>query len=446
MLRAFLFLFLVILCLLRLDSFAYALAGSSTQGGLRSSATVVRVTTLANAGAGSLREAVAKPFPRVIVFDVSGYITLTADLIINQPYVTIAGQTAPTPGVILRGGSVRVKAHNVTIEHVGIYSGNSSSSAVNDNRDPISVEGISSPSSEVILRNVSLGWGVDETFSTWFATTRKISLESSIIAEALNRAGHPKGPHSMSVLVGERTQDVLVAGNLIAHGVYRNPAFACGSSTVISNNLIYNPGRMAIHSNPCSSPQASAVSIIGNVVIAGPDTRAGEWVDSVPISAIVLPPNLQNPLLRIHQSDNRLQASRTGQRLGPIVSNGSGTTFLLVPPISSDWLRRPSAEVENYVLRYAGMRPTDRNPIDARIVSNVRLRRGKIINHPADVGGWPPLPPRTVSSSVPANPFSTSSDGSTLRIGAWLCVRHFEVGGASNRGCPNTPEYYRALL
>ncbi|MCA9771203.1 MAG: hypothetical protein KC466_02265, partial [Myxococcales bacterium] len=62
---------------------------------------VIRVTTLAAEGPGSLREAAATPGPRAIVFEVGGAIALTEDIVVSRPYVTIAGQTAPSPGVTL---------------------------------------------------------------------------------------------------------------------------------------------------------------------------------------------------------------------------------------------------------------------------------------------------------------------------------------------------------
>src|SRR5258708_3388783 len=75
-------------------SLALDLAGSNTDGGARAGAVVIHVTTLADTGPGSLRDALTNSAPRVIVFDVSGYITLKQDLIIARPSVTVAGQTS----------------------------------------------------------------------------------------------------------------------------------------------------------------------------------------------------------------------------------------------------------------------------------------------------------------------------------------------------------------
>src|SRR6185312_9822525 len=63
---------------------------------------VIRVTTLAAKGPGSFLEALETKGPRVIVFEVGGVIDLHGEEIeIAEPYLTIAGQTAPAPGITL---------------------------------------------------------------------------------------------------------------------------------------------------------------------------------------------------------------------------------------------------------------------------------------------------------------------------------------------------------
>jgi hypothetical protein len=74
-------------------------AGASTRGGLAPGARIIHVTSLEDDGKGTIRWALRKPCPCVIVFDVAGMIDLKSDLRIAKPFVTIAGQTAPYPGI-----------------------------------------------------------------------------------------------------------------------------------------------------------------------------------------------------------------------------------------------------------------------------------------------------------------------------------------------------------
>src|SRR5262245_38884518 len=68
---------------------------------------VYKVTNLSASGAGSLKDCIDKTGPRVCVFEVSGTIRITTDLMVRNSNLTIAGQTAPSPGIMIRGAALR---------------------------------------------------------------------------------------------------------------------------------------------------------------------------------------------------------------------------------------------------------------------------------------------------------------------------------------------------
>src|SRR6185437_8881076 len=85
---------------------------------------ILRVTTLAAKGPGSFLEALETAGPRVIVFEVGGVIDLHGQEIdIREPFLTIAGQTAPHPGITLIRAGVNIRTHDVIIRHIRVRMG-----------------------------------------------------------------------------------------------------------------------------------------------------------------------------------------------------------------------------------------------------------------------------------------------------------------------------------
>jgi hypothetical protein len=110
---------------------------------------IIRVTNLSDRGQGSLREAIDAKGPRVIVFEVGGNINLKSHLKIRNPYVTVAGQTAPQPGITLTGASLSIKTHDVLIQHLRIRVGDRAIGPPPEDRDGIKIQGSKSAAAEV---------------------------------------------------------------------------------------------------------------------------------------------------------------------------------------------------------------------------------------------------------------------------------------------------------
>lgn len=405
-------------------------AGASTKGGLATETQIIHVTNLDDDGPGSLRAALDLKGPRVIVFDVGGAINLESDVKIHEPYVTVAGQTAPTPGISLWHAAVRIRTHDVVIQHIAVRSGPSDSVKINGNRDAISIDGNSSSgddnhSYQVRLENVSASWSVDEAMSLWYPTTRQVTVRHSIIAEALNNAGHPKGHHSMGLLIGANVQTVAITGNLLASNVFRNPVMGKGTSAFVANNYIVNPGQNAIHFYNRGSDAPTLASVVNNVVEAGPNTKKT-------IAGVLIPMGLtgEDTADRIFVEGNQMEIGPWGQdiRVGP------GLVLAREPPIwARGWPLKAVEMVKIDVLRHAGARPADRDPTDRRLIDQIQAGEEKVVDSPPETGRFEIVTRRV--AQVPRNPSTTAADGRT-RLETWLCDQHFAVGGAPSDDCP----------
>lgn len=346
--------------------------GAHTTGG--DGGEEIRVTTLADSGPGSLRRALATSGARMITFDVAGVIYLESDLKIANPNVTIAGETAPSPGITLAHASLRISASDVIVRHLRIRVGDGPGPKAED-RDGISIVGNRRGTKDVhdvLIENCSISWAIDEGISTWYVGVRNVTVKNTIIAEGLARSLHPKGEHSMGMLIGPGSQGILVQGNLFAHNNWRNPVVHAGARAVIVNNLIYNPGKQGIHFYPSPKrPVALHASVIGNVVRAGPNTG--------------YQPELiwggLNPGTELYFQDNESDGTRA------FITDSAQFRKLPFNPLLNEarvWspdiaVISPGAVVET-VLAEAGARPWDRDATDTRIVTEVRDRGGKIRN------------------------------------------------------------------
>ncbi|HSM96183.1 MAG TPA: hypothetical protein VLT91_09085 [Rhizomicrobium sp.] len=407
-------------------------AGAVTHGGAVTGAQVLHVTTLADSGPGSFREAKHVNGPRVIVFDIAGVIHLASDLKISIPDVTIAGQTAPPPGITLTGGTLLLRADNLVLQHIAVRPGPGSTPKINGNRDSITIGGGSHEVHDVRVENVSLSWSVDENADVG-GGTRNVTIRNSIIAEALNNAGHPKGHHSMGMLINRDNQGVAITGNLFVSNMFRNPVIARGSSALVAYNHIVNPGRNAVHFYDVGAPTPLRATVIGNVVQAGSDTSAR-------VTAVQIPDDMEEavPDAQIYLKNNDAPA-------GALTNRGNFPLAAAPPVIAIEPVAAPD-DVRAYALRYAGSRPGQRDAQDKRILYDVINGISRIIDNPSDVGGLSDTPEVKALAEAPTQPFAPSRIAGLLRIEAWLCERHLEVGGPSTPECALPLDAYKTSL
>jgi hypothetical protein len=361
---------------------------------------VLRVTSLASEGPGTLRAALAVSGPRRIVFAVGGIIDLARkNLSIREPFVTIDGASAPSPGITLIRGGIGVSAHDVVIRHIRVRAGA-------DGAPPKSgweVDGLStSAARDVIVDHCSFAWATDENLSAsgprfaggdtvelWQQhTSRRISFTQNIVAEGLSHSSHAKGEHSKGSLIHDNVTEMLIAGNLYAHNYERNQLFKGGAHALSANNLIYDPGNRCMHYALNEEEwvgrawTVGKLAIVGNVVRGGASTRA-----ELPFLILEGQGDLE-----LFARDN-LYTHADGRPMAAlgIISNRDPKVIPL--PRAPFWPEgfkvRPAREVEAWVLAEAGARPWERDAVDKRIVDQVRSGKGRVIDDEREVGGYP---------------------------------------------------------
>jgi pectate lyase len=369
--------------------------GAHTSGGRGGQ--IIRVTNLQEEGEGSFKWAVEQKGARIVVFEVGGVIDLNkSNIKITEPNLTIAGQTAPSPGITLIRGGLSIRADDVIVQHLRVRPGDGYPDVSRWDTDALNT----SRAKNVLIEHCSLTWGTDENLTAggprqegnspeqWRAATSKnITLRNNIVAEGLLNATHPKGEHSKGVLVHDNVERVLITGNLMANNYERSPLLKGGASALVLNNLIYNPGQRAIHYNLIEGEWRGEkvlgkMTIVGNVLRAGPSTEE-------PIALLMFG---GQGGLELYMKDN-LALNKIGQALPQMGYYYSGEkrihSIKKAPKGLKDFdIKAPSA-VEDWVLARAGARPWDRDYHDNRVLADVAEGRGKLIDSQNDVGGYP---------------------------------------------------------
>jgi len=372
---------------------------------------ILRVTTLAADGPGSFAEALATPGPRIVVFEVGGVIDLgMKELRITEPFLTIAGQTAPQPGITFIKGGLTIATHDVVVRHIRMRPGDGGKPKFSGDIDAITtVRG----AYDVIVDHCSLTWATDENLSAsstrffgedekaWMdAASRRITYSNNIVAEGLANATHKKGEHSKGSLIHDHVNDVLIVGNLYAHNYERNPLFKGGARGQVLNNLIYDPGQRAVHYNLIAEEWLGHPYSRGQVIARGNVMRAGISTEDVAFFEVGGSGDVD-----VYFEDN-LAVDRIGN---PLPQQGRYTTT----PIHVDAMKRapalpfgvsllPSSKVQDAVIANAGARPWDRDDVDRRILADAIEGRGRIIDSQEQVGGYP-VQKETRQAFVPAD-------------------------------------------
>ena len=353
--------------------------GTKTEAGLGGK--VYKVTNLKNSGPGSLRDGVENSGPRLIVFEVGGIIDLNDKrLVISKDNITIAGQTAPSPGITLIRGNLAAYANNVVVSHITVQLGDE----VKGFPDCVNIS--DKGNQNIVFNHVSVFWSKDENLS--MNGPKNVTLYKCLIAEALQYCGHEDGEHSKGSLIFN-PQNLSLIGTLYAHNAMRNPRSKDGKMLIV-NGVVYNWAPGWDHKGPVAKSNEDLhdqffnyivhlrrmeISFVGNVGIQGPNSRGEIFVDGH-----------QGGPGSAYMEDNII-IDKKGKEL--TLYNNKEIKRLNSPPLwPKDLKSIPAHESIYEVLRTAGSRPGDRDKHNARIIRTIADGTGKVIDSQNDVGGY----------------------------------------------------------
>jgi pectate lyase len=365
--------------------------GASSLGGR--GGYVCEVTNLNNSGRGSFRACAEASGRRIVVFRTGGTITVRDDITVENPYLTVAGQTAPGGGITLRAsarytnGPIAIKTHDVVIRHIRFRPG--PSRRPSPVRRGISLEGTVY---RVVLDHVSVSWATDENV-TLIDGVRDVTVQWSIISEGLQESSHADGAHSMGMLISYKqydsrstTQDISVHHNLFAHNNDRNPRSSSAGLVDAVNNVVYDYGVRGVNVSDSSGvivPQ----NVVGNYFKAGPSTE--DYAHGVDVSDMGAGAALF--------VDGNVEAHRSGNiQAESYVVHPADRQYIVTTRHPAPGVTTTSAsQAYDDVLAGAGARVPVLDPVDRRIINEVKNGTGRIIDDPSEVGGWPNLAPGT---------------------------------------------------
>jgi len=348
---------------------------------------VIEVTNLNDSGPGSLRAAVEANGARIVVFCVSGNIELKSRLKIGNPYITIAGQTAPGDGICLKNYQLQVSTDHVIIRYIRFRPGDNEGVEL----DALWV----ARGRNIIIDHCSASWAVDETLSVAAEPNilGNVTVQWCMITESLNCSAHTEGCHGYGSLIrGGWGNGYTFHHNLYAHHRGRSPRPGNyndrrndheGLIFDFRNNVIYNWGGSYAGYN-ADSDSITKMNFVGNCYKEGPNSSSDyAFQEKCTYSKAYFSDNWMNdccpqdPWCLVKFSGFTEAQKDSYKQLSPIP----------VAQIITD----DAITAYELVLADAGATLPERDAVDIRVINDVIDGTGSIIDDEAEVGGWPEL-------------------------------------------------------
>jgi hypothetical protein len=191
--------------------------------------------------AGSLREAVEARGPRIIVFAVSGTIALKSQLKIRNPYVTIAGNTAPGEGVQIRNWGLEVLTHDVVLRYLRVRVGDikgpgTMPRVLGDQTHALDISGLN-----VVVDHCEFAYANDQLVNIYAQRTPQsraaVTFQWNYLYGGLTNSVHESGNHSHAVAIAGWGY-ASFHHNLTAFALGRNPRLS-GLQLDYRNNVLH---------------------------------------------------------------------------------------------------------------------------------------------------------------------------------------------------------------
>jgi pectate lyase len=376
---------------------------------------VCEVTNLDDNGPNSARDCFTRKNPRTVVFRVAGRINLHSGIRITEPYLTIAGQTAPGGGIEFAGKEmnndslIMIYAHDVVVRYVRVRIGTGPGHSPGPGTGCVGFFIGNSDVYNVMLDHVSVSWSDNKPIGVWSnygPGVHNVTVQWSMSNEGIR--GHAVGPGTGdSNGTTSAFTDIDFHHNFLSNQTHRLPETTHRSMRWV-NNIVYN---WSFYASATLGAQAS--DFIANIYKAGPlnsqtqryelhfSDLANGWDNGAP--SIYLSgnegPNQANPTGDQWTMTNRI-AGENGRELGPVP-----TTWRRVMPLPAEEFPIIADDVSNLEsvlfatvgdsqrLDCNGNWVFNRDPVDVRLISEYKLGKGTVPRSENDVGGFPPIDP-----------------------------------------------------
>ena len=418
--------------------------GAYTSGGRWGKVFVVK--SLEDRGPGTLREACEQGGARIIVFNVAGIIHLKSPINIRAPYITIEGQTAPGDGVCIAGESVLIDTHDVVIRFMRFRRGQTEVTRRDD-----ALGG--NPVGNIILDHVSGSWGLDENMSIYRHVydrkndgkgdklpTVNVTIQNCIFSEGLDTYNHAFGS-----TIGGRNSTFM--RNLWANNIARNPSVGMDGDFGFANNVIFNWWNRSAD----GGDDKSFFNFINNYYKPGPITPKDK-----PIGYRILKPESgrsHKDSLKVfgkaYVNGNIVEGNEKvtndnwagGVQIEDLPDAGKYTDAIRVdkPFPMAPITMLTAKEAHDYVLNNAGAILPVRDPVDKRIVEEVRT--GKIVYDK----NAQPYNAHFVKRRLPADSYKDGIISDISQVGGYPEYKGTPYKDSDNDGMPDEYEIKHKL-